>query len=139
MHTAENCAYAAALLDGEGSVLLTREQPNEHRSPAVCVPSTTYALLAFLKCEFGGTISSKKTYQKHHKQSWHWSLRQDKAIGFLCLVLPYMKEPEKIRRAKMLVLRYKTITPRNGRYSGFQLVRKKQFEDEFFKVTHVNT
>ena len=75
-----------------------------------------------------------------HSKSWNWSVRYNAAIDLLKRVLPYMKHPEKIRRAKLLVLHYKEVTNRGGHYTTELLRRKHKFERAFFcrsTKTHV--
>ncbi len=111
-------AYAAGLMDGEGSVCLTRRHKNCHRSPAVTIPSCTPAILSWLWTRFGGCISGKRVYKEGHSSSGTWSLGSDDSLTFLNLVFPYMREPEKLRRTRMLLDEYKSVTPRNGRCCG---------------------
>jgi hypothetical protein len=84
---------------------------------------------------FGGCISTKRTYSHAHSASGVWALGGDAALKFLDLIFPYMREPEKIRRARMLIEEYKSVTPRNGRYTPMSLKRKREFERRFFKYT----
>jgi hypothetical protein len=121
-------------------VLLQHPRASEHRSPAVTIPSTTWCFMIFLKKAFGGVVSSKRPSKKHHSKSWNWSVRYNAAIDLLRRVLPYMKHPEKIRRAKLLVLHYKEVTNRGGHYTPELLRRKHKFERAFFcrsTKTHV--
>ena len=37
--------YIAGIIDGEGSICLTRNNANEHRSPNITVASTIYEIL----------------------------------------------------------------------------------------------
>lgn len=125
-------AYSAGLLDGEGSILLTRtlkDQP--YRYPFVSVTSTTLALCEFLKAHYRGYICVKKTYAKHHKQAWHWNVSSNAALDMMSLVRPYMLEPSKIRRIDLLLTKYKELTPANGRYTLEQHAAKLAFEEEF--------
>ena len=138
--TREDLIYTAALIDGEGSVLLSHNHNAEYRSPTVSVPSTTYCFMSFLRRTFGGSVSSKHPSKKGHSESWNWSVRYNAAIELLRRVLPYMKHPEKIRRAKLLVLHYKEVTNRGGHYTPELLRRKLKFERAFFcrsTKTHV--
>jgi len=128
-------AYTAGLMGGEGTVGLVRHRANENRSPHVSVPSCTMPLLVFLQKYFGGNISTKRTYKKGHSPSCVWSLQGDSAIDFIHHLIPYLREPEKIRRARMLAYECKTITSRNGKYSSKQMKLKREFESRFFKYT----
>lgn len=134
----DDLIYTAALMDGEGSVLLT-QQHSPHRSPVASVPSTTLVLLKYLKKTFGGTLSKKRPSKAHHSKSWVWAVRFDNALQFLSAIFPYMKEPEKRRRVHLLLVGYKAITVRNGKYSPAQLRDKKKFEREFFRRSKKNT
>jgi hypothetical protein len=137
----DDLIYTAALIDGEGSVLLQHSRASERRSPAVTVPSTTWCFMVYLKKTFGGAVSSKRTYKKNHSKSWNWSVRYNGAIDLLRRVLPYLKHPEKKRRARLIVEHFKAVTPRNGRYTKIQAKRKAEFERAFLSRstrTHVN-
>lgn len=128
----DDIIYTAALVDGEGSVLLNRSRASENRYPAVTIPSTTFGFMRFLKTTFGGTISRKRVVKKTHSKSWAWSLRGNEALELLKRIIPFMKEPEKVRRGKLLVLRYKAVTAPNGKYSRALLKARQQFERRFF-------
>lgn len=125
--------YIAAMIDGEGSICLTQNRPNEHRSPNITVASTTKEILFYLQEKAGGSISSKKKYAEHHKDSWQWQLKGDKAIDLLTSIYPYLLVPEKYYRAKLISQEYKSVTPRNGRYSDEALQKKLDFENRFFE------
>lgn len=125
--------YIAALIDGEGSVCLTQNAPNQHRSPAVTISSTTQELLLYMQEIAGGTIVSKKKYKEHHKDAWQWALRGDRAIELLIQVYDYLLVPEKHYKAKLIVKEYKLVTPRNGKYSEEKLKAKLDFEKRFFE------
>lgn len=128
----EQHIYTAGLIDGEGTVGLVSNNHNQHRSPCVSVSSTTPELVKFLKETYGGSVSRHKTYQDHHKPSWSWKVTHDRALSFLEQVSPYLKEPEKIRRASLILSEYKSVTVRNGKYSPTALKVKEDFEYRFF-------
>lgn len=118
-------------MDGEGTVTMFVKS-RETRSPAVEMSSTTFELLDFLRTNYGGTICNHKTYKAHHKQSWSWKVRNNAALDFLSKVAPYMREPEKARRAHLLLSDYKSVTKRNGKYTSSELEAKKDFVLRFF-------
>lgn len=98
--------YAAGLFDGEGSVRLHSNIINGHRyyRPCVQVTNTTIALLHYLRDSFGGSVcKSGSPVKETHKQCWRWECRSKLAVAFLHRVLPYMREPDKVRRAKLLM------------------------------------
>lgn len=124
-------AYAAGLIDGEGTITLTRNG-NEKRFPVLSIASTTYALVAFMKRLFGGCITNKRKYKKGHSKSFVWRVRYNRALRALALVLPFMLEPEKVRRGKLVLAKYKSVTAANGKYTKEILKEKARFEREFF-------
>lgn len=125
-------AYTAGLIDGEGTITLSRQNKKAlWRCPIISCSSTSYELLQFLKDNWGGSISKHKTYQDHHKQSWSWKLCRRRALAMLHEISPYMLEPEKVRRSRMLLDEYLEITPRNGKYSEDLKLRKASFELRF--------
>ena len=126
-------AYAAGLLDGEGTITLSKYKSlDKFRTPTVSISSTTFALLEFMKNSFGGHIVNHKIYKSHYKQSWAWHLRGDAALSLLAQVTSFMREPDKKRRADLLLSKYKDVTVRNGKYTEIQLVAKQQLELDFF-------
>lgn len=128
----EDC-YTAGLIDGEGTITLSKSK-NSFRFPTVSVSSTSHELLEFLKLTYGGYISNHKTYKAHHKKSWSWSLKRDSALYFLERISVYLKETSKKRRALFILKFYKKVTPRNGKYTEFQISKKQQFERIFFNL-----
>ena len=126
--------YVAGLIDGEGSICLTKNHANEFRSPAVEMSSTTYAMVEKMKELCGGTISNKNHQNPNWKQAWHWQVKGDKAINLLKEVKDFLLEPKKKARADLIVSTYKSVTPRNGKYNEETLTKKMKFEEDFFKL-----
>ena len=125
--------YAAGLIDGEGTITLSRLHASDRfRAPAVSISSTSRELLLYMQENFGGLIITHKTYQKHHKAHWSWRMKQHAAIEFLRSIAPFLIEKEKRRRAILIIEEYTSVTPRNGRYSDDLLRRKTAFEENFF-------
>ena len=125
-------SYAAGLIDGEGSVTLMKSGPSvPYKRPGVSVASTTYDLMIFMKENFGGHISKKKTYQSHHLPSYHWQVYNEGALRLLERISDYLIEPKKKARAKYLLKQYKIVTPRNGKYNPAMKEAKLLFEEEF--------
>lgn len=126
-------AYYAGLFDGEGTVTLIKHCASDRfRRPAVSLTSTTYEFLFDLKRDFGGCICIQKKYKDHHKQSWSWRIIDRRAILFLENVLPFLRDPEKIRRSRLILANYSSCTPRNGKYTEQLTLLKQLFEEEFF-------
>lgn len=130
-------AYAAGVIDGEGTITLSRLPNREFRYPCVSVSSTTREILEFLKKEYGGNISHHKTYQEHHKQSWSWKILNRSAIDMLTDIQDLLLDPVKSYRAKLIIQNYVALTPRNGRYTPEQYAKKIAFEQEFFHPSNI--
>lgn len=116
-------AYIAGIMDGEGTVTLIRQHSNENYSPEVSVANTSIKLLQWLKSNVGGgTIVRKKMRSERHKQAYTWKLRDNKALQLLREINRYLilRKPH----AELILKKYKKLTPRNGRYTPWQLKRK---------------
>lgn len=128
--------YIAGLFDGEGTVTLCHKNKNDKfRTPSVSIASTTLELLEFVKQNFNGCIIHKKHKKKeYYKEAYCWSVTNNRALYFLKCILPFLKEPKKVRRCNLLLEKYKLVTPRNGKYNNEKLIQKLQFEKEFFEL-----
>ena len=126
--------YLAGLLDGEGTVGISKNS-SKYRTPYISVTSTTYEIVKWLEDNFGGHIAKQKVYQDHHKQSWCWKLVNRQQVDDLLInTLPYMLEPDKIRRGHMILDEYSKVTNRNGKYTPEQLAAKIDFENRFLQL-----
>lgn len=128
-------AYLAGIIDGEGSITLTRIHKNEHRRPCITIASTDKELLIYTKSLTGEIISNKKNYNpEKHKDSFTLNIKKkEKVISILTLVLPYLRVPLKRKRALQIIDHYDNVTIRNGKYSKERLEQKLAFEKAFFE------
>lgn len=53
-------SYVAGIIDGEGSIMLTRMHEKEHRRPCITIASTDKELLIYIQTLTGGIIINKK-------------------------------------------------------------------------------
>lgn len=129
-------AYIAGIIDGEGSIMLQRVHKNDFPSPCVSIASTTLELLEWIKEVFGaGTIIHKKNYNPEvHKECYSYVVKFDNAIDMLKQIYPYLLIKVKKERARLIIMDYKNVTPRNGRYSEEMLRIKEEFYDRFMKL-----
>lgn len=121
-------AYIAGIIDGEGSIMLQRFHTNQYPAPCVSIASTTIELLTWLKDTIGyGVIIKKKNYNpEKHKLSYSFVIKQNNAIKLLEDIYPYLIVESKRKRAEMIITQYKSLTPRNGRYTDEQLAKKRE-------------
>ena len=129
-------AYIAGIIDGEGSIMLQRIHKNEHPYPCVSIASTTLELLEWIKKAIGkGRIISKKNYNVEiHKDCYSYVLRRNDAINLIKDIYPYLVIDAKKKRARLILEKYKALTPRNGRYSDKMLKAKENFYNEFINI-----
>ena len=121
-----NHAYAAGIIDGEGSVMII-----QRRTPTISVTNSSKPIIDYLHNYYGGLVKVQTKYKEHHKQCWIWTLRGDKVITFLRQVVPHMLETNKVERSKIIINEWKNKTPRNGKYSSQQLIEKNEMIDRF--------
>lgn len=128
--------YMAGLLDGEGTIGIARARASaQYRFPYISVTSTTYEIVEWLQENFGGSIRKHTERNERWKQAWSWKVaRWDDIEDILTGCLPYMLEPEKVRRGNLLLSEYKAITVRNGKYTNEQRERKLAFETSFLSL-----
>lgn len=119
----ETLAYAAGLIDGEGSILLHRS--GKWRCPGISVSSTSLELLEWLRNTFGGYISDKKEKRPNHSQAWQWRLSSPSTMALLPKLLPYLRERKKILRAKHILGKFQIAKAEGWR---------EKFEEEFFDI-----
>jgi hypothetical protein len=132
----EEKAYIAGIIDGEGSIMLTKFHKNQHPAPCITIASTSLELLEWIKTKTGfGSIKSKKNYNPiSHKDSYTYILRYNDTISLLKEIEPYLVIEQKKLRAQMILNEYKKLTPRNGRYSEELLRQKEEFHNRFISV-----
>lgn len=109
---------------------------NQHPSPCISVASTTIELLNYLKEIIGcGVTMKKKNYNiKKHQDSYNFYVIYNNAIKLLIEIEPYLIIESKKKIAKLIIEKYKSLTPRNGRYSEEQLSLKELFYKEFINT-----
>lgn len=129
-------AYLAGIIDGEGSIMLSKYHKSEYPSPCISISSTDLELLEWVKNKIGsGRINRKKNYNiEKHKTSYTYALYYDKAIEIMDAVYPYLVISKKKARAKFIIDNYKKVTIRNGRYNEEQRRAKEQFYTDFITL-----
>lgn len=125
-------AYLAGIVDGEGTVTLSKNRSNQTPSPEVAIANNSLELLEWVRSRFGGTIVSKKKRLKHHRDSYAWALRYDKALGFLKKIRPYLIV--KKAQADLILKYYKSVTHRAGRYDACLLEKKMRLVAKIRKL-----
>ena len=121
-------AYLAGLVDGEGTVTMTRQHRNEKRRVVVCISNSELEILKFAKDKIGaGRITTKRTYNERHADSYAYQISSRQALDLLKQIAPHMKS-YKARRAILTLKHYVRLTPRNGKYRPGVLRERERFE-----------
>lgn len=77
-------AYIAGLVDGEGTITLTRKHRHENRQLAVTISNTEKPLLDFVLATVGaGKITRKRVSQAHHTPSFTCAIYNQQALNLL--------------------------------------------------------
>jgi hypothetical protein len=128
-------AYVAGIIDGEGTITLTRTHRGENRRPLLSISSTESALLLYVQSVIGaGRITNKARSRPHHTPSFTYVISSRQALAVPSQVAQYLRT-YKSSRARLLLDEYASVTPRNGRYSPEQRAARRQFEDRFFAIS----
>jgi hypothetical protein len=90
--SATDAAYIAGMIDGEGTITLTREHKNEHRRLVISIASTEKCLLEHIQgCIGTGKITNKRTYNPDHTPSFSYKITNRQALSLLEQVVPFLK------------------------------------------------
>ncbi|MBB6214547.1 hypothetical protein HNQ80_000630 [Anaerosolibacter carboniphilus] len=132
----EERAYIAGIIDGEGSIMLTKFHKNQFPSPCITIASTSLELLEWIKnTSKVGHVKSKKNYNPNcHKDSYTYLVKYNDAISLLEQIEPFLIIPQKRVRAQLILNEYKSLTPRNGRYTPDRIRAKDDFYNRFMAI-----
>lgn len=127
-------AYLAGLIDGEGTVTLSRRHSNERRQLVISIASTERDIVDWVLDEIGaGKVTRKRTVSERHAPSYTYSIANRQALALLQQVVPYLRSYKRTR-AGMALAHYVSLTPRNGKYNTAQDAARTKFESEFLAV-----
>jgi hypothetical protein len=133
----EIASYIAGLIDGEGTITLTRLHAGENRRLVLSIANTELQILQFvLKHVRAGKITSKRVVSARHTPSFVYAITSAQALDLLRQVTPWLQSYKR-QRAELALHSYATLTPRNGRYSLELLERRQHFEQEFLNLKSV--
>jgi hypothetical protein len=130
----EHAAYLAGLIDGEGTITLTRLHRHENRRLVVSISNNDASLLKFVEEIIGaGKITTKKIYSDRHARSFTYQVASRQALDLLRHLVPYLKT-YKARRATLVLDDYLRLTPRNGRYTPEIAASRLEFEARLLAI-----
>jgi hypothetical protein len=126
--------YLAGLIDGEGTITLTRRNLNKHRALVITVSSTELSILKFVQKITGvGKITNKRITKANHTPSFTYQVANRQALEILKQTAEHLRS-YKVERARLALQDYTRLTPRNGRYSPVQLQERTQFIEKFLGI-----
>ena len=129
-----DAAYIAGLIDGEGTVTLSRRHRSENRQLVVSISNTDRPLLEYVLDTVGaGKITGKRTYQPQHTASYTYTISNRQALALLKQMLLYLKT-YKAKRSDLILRDYVRLTPRNGHYSPEIKRARTDFEKKVMKI-----
>ena len=127
-------AYLAGLVDGDGSITLTRRHRNENRQLVLSISNTDFELLNWVNMLIGaGRVTKKRTYKEQHKQSGEYRIENRQALGLIRQLAPYL-QTYKALRANLVLSDYVRLTPRNGFYTQDILRERDAFVEKFLAL-----
>ncbi len=132
--SAEVAAYIAGLIDGEGTITLTRLHTNENRRLVISIANTELALLKFVIDQVGaGKITRKRTSLPQHTPSYCYAITSRQALSLLRQISPHLRSYKR-KRAELALELYAQLTPRNGKYDAESRVDRHRFEQNLLSL-----
>ena len=126
--------YIAGLVDGEGTVTLSRKHANELRHLVISISNTETDLLEYARSTIGcGKITKKKTAKANHSQSMTYAVSNRQALALLAQIEPHLRSYKRFR-ARLVLEHYVRLTPRNGKYTAELRARRAVFEETLLRI-----
>lgn len=127
-------AYIAGLIDGEGTITLSKRHKNENRQLVISISNNEKILLDYTLSIIGaGKITCKKTYSDKHAPSFTYSISNRQAINLLDQVYVFLRSHKKMR-AQLVLDKYIRLTPRNGKYTEQVKAEREIFVQKYFEI-----
>jgi len=129
-----DAAYMAGLIDGEGTVTLSRRHRDDQRQLVVSIANTGRGLLEWaLGAAGAGKITGKRISSPLHSPSFTYSIANRQALQLLEQIAPFLRSYKAIR-TKLILQHYINLTPRNGRYTEKILAERNRFLTEVLEI-----
>jgi hypothetical protein len=133
--TIDEAAYLAGLIDGEGTISLSRRHARDKRQLVVSISSTERELVDWVAVATGvGKITRKRTTSDKHAPGLTYMVSNRQALAILQQVMPYLRSYKKLR-ARLALDQYIALTPRNGKYADSVALQRDAFERAFLGTT----
>lgn len=130
-----DAAYIAGIIDGEGTITLSKRHRNENRQLVISVSNNEKPLLNYIQDVIGvGIITKKRTHAEHHSVNYTYKISNRQALSLLEQITTYLRTYKRTR-AMLVLEKYLQLTPRNGKYTSKMTKEREQFIENFFKIT----
>jgi hypothetical protein len=142
------CAYAAGLIDGEGSIRITSRGKSGgltfrqgQYTLIVEMTNTDHGMIKWMREHFGGNVSySPEKKDRNSKAKWHWRVAADKALYCLDAIWPYIRTKKRQAQLGRRFQRYtqyagRAVTPKRQKlherfYQEFRVLNKRGLSKE---------
>jgi hypothetical protein len=124
-----DAAYIAGLIDGEGTVTLSRRHATDRRQLVVSISSTEAEIVEWVLATVGaGKITRKSVVSSKHAPGLTYAISNRQALALLEQTANFLRSYKRIR-ALLVLEHYVRLTPRNGRYGPEIEAERATFED----------
>jgi len=129
-----DAAYIAGLIDGEGTVTMTRRNRYKNRGLVVSISNNEVQILKYVQGSIGASkITGKRITSERHAPSYTYCITNRQALSLLEQISPFLKSLKSVR-ASLALKEYLRPTPRNGRYTTEQTDERETFVRNFFAI-----
>ena len=135
-------AYAAGLMDGEGSIVIDYTHSaigSPSHSLRITICSTSRLLIDWLLETFQGSASNdtRSSVQRGRRPCWSWRLSADRARSFLQDVNPYLVE--KRRQASLAIeFQRRKKRSRTSRPLPYEVVKEREWYRQEISKCNLN-
>jgi hypothetical protein len=128
-------AYLAGLIDGEGTITLSRRHARDGRQLVVSISSTEPSILDWVIARIGaGKITRKRVVSSRHAAGLTYSISNRQALAVLAQTVEHLQSYKR-RRAELVLRKYVELTPRNGKYSSELAAARADFEAKLLRIS----
>lgn len=132
--SANEASYLAGIIDGEGTITLTRRNVYKNRLLALTVSNNELPLLKYITSITGvGKITQKNVYSENHAIAYTYQVYSRQALALIKIISPFLRTYKK-KRAELVLKNYLKLTPRNGKYTPALLKKRAVFVDKFLST-----
>jgi hypothetical protein len=132
--TEAQAAYLAGIVDGEGTITLTRRNTYRQRYLTLTISNCEVRLLEYVLKLIGvGRITTKRTYNDNHSTAYTYQISSKQALDVIGAITPFLKTYKR-KRAVLALSCYTKLTPRNGKYTDATLKKREYFIQKFFSI-----